>query len=450
MKCFSAILLTSVIAILTEVTRTSAFEQLTNKNFAQNVHEKPTAWLVAFDGPDGPSEKVFEDIEERLKSYGIQSGTVDCSDESNKKICLGANLKAIPTFQLYLDLPVINPYTKKKTRMPISHTGRASAKSVESFVAKSFSSYVRSIAEIAHFDQHMSNTTGPVAVFCTSHEPNSIPMILKSIAYVFGNQVKFLHVHNESTVLLSHVGITDTAKLIIRSNGQVSVYEGSLGERDSVISWISGFVPKNGDSSEPDAASKTAAAAEDRLISSRAALDNIIKTEVDHMYIIAVVKSSAEAEVPEWKSKIEHSSEGAVRIQGFPCNNREEPDSEIANHICETFVKTSKPFLLVVPYGSSLRSKFKSSLSKWMFETSEFDKAKVSALESLPESYITPLSDASMNMFMGSATQEEKMGVIVFSEKVTPSLMLRHVSVLFKKVAKIGFYPNPPARYAAC
>ena len=78
-------------------------------NYDQQVLSSHQPILVAFDDPiDYPNARsaaVLEEIGRKLDNYGIRTGYVDCSNAvDNKKICMGANLRSLPAFQLFLEV----------------------------------------------------------------------------------------------------------------------------------------------------------------------------------------------------------------------------------------------------------------------------------------------------------------------------------------------------------
>jgi len=112
---------------------------LNNDNFYKDVQGTSTTFLVAFDDLGGVSEKILAEIDPKLESYGLKTGSVNCAkDAPNKKICLGAALRAVPTFHLYMGEPSVNPYTKKKNRPPVVFSGANSVRSLESFIGKQY------------------------------------------------------------------------------------------------------------------------------------------------------------------------------------------------------------------------------------------------------------------------------------------------------------------------
>ena len=246
---------------------------LSNDNYQQEVMEDGMAILVAYDGPKvgSASEKIFSELGDKLDSFGIRSGYVDCSNEGgNRKICLGASLKAVPSFHLFLETPTLNPYTKKLLRSPVVHLGRTNTiKSIETFISKSFSPFITHIDRVSDYEDFSKNTTSPIVIYVTHHAGSSIPMIAKSMAYKFKNKIKFLHVSNATEDLVSHLSAGSSPRLLALVNGEMRMYEGaSLNDRGEVQLWISSFSP-------PDTADSEASQSvdEEAVISSRHALE---------------------------------------------------------------------------------------------------------------------------------------------------------------------------------
>ena len=121
---------------------------------------------------------------------------------------------------------------------------------------------------------------------------------------------------------------------------------------------------------------------------------------------------------------------------------------EVADQICKLLHKDKKPFIVVIPYGSSARSQLtKSLITKWVFSIEESESARNKALESLPEDAVTTIMEYNFNDFIASSVEKKLLAVVVLSEKSSPPLMLRNIALLFKKISLIGFFPNPPAKF---
>lgn len=438
----------------------SAFEvlDLTNDNFYQEIMSSQNAILVAFDGPkhlsESSSSKLFEELGEKLESFGIRAGHVDCSNDSpNRKICTAASLRTIPTYQLFLDEPNKNPYTKKLIRTPIVHTGRTNTvKAIEGFVTKAYSSYISPISLVEHYNEYKQNTTIPLAVFCTKNGGSNIPMLLKSIAYYFKKKIKFLHIQEDATDLMALLSFDSCPALVIRVKGEeetkIRRYDGtSLKDAAEVKTWLSAFVPVE----NIERTQGGEEAADNNIISSWKTMEEILTIkDLDSTIIITVVKASASAELDtSVLQKINKLGEGVVRNIEFRCGTEIQSDeTQTASLICSTFAKDSKPFLLSVPYGAKLRSKLKTSLTKFISDIDSTDSAKQIALDSLPDN-IFPISPESMNFFLSQAVEKKLMAVLVLSEKPNPPLMLRNLAHLLRKIAIIGFFHNPPAEVMA-
>merc|ERR1719502_977803 len=114
--------------------------ELSSSNYDDIVSSSSSPILVVFDGPQGDSKTqvshgILQEMSQKLSTYGIKTGFVDCANTSdNKKICLNAALNSVPSFQLFLEAPTVNPYTKKMIRKPSVYNGRSvSSRSIESF-----------------------------------------------------------------------------------------------------------------------------------------------------------------------------------------------------------------------------------------------------------------------------------------------------------------------------
>ena len=99
--------------------------------------------------------------------------------------------------------------------------------------------------------------------------------------------------------------------------------------------------------------------------------------DVNFAVIIIVVKESAKLEVEKDNlQKILSVGEGVLRVVEFRCLDSNEPDLKVSSDVCAKLSKNSKPFLVVVPFGSKLRMKLTTSLGKWIFDVSSLDEAR--------------------------------------------------------------------------
>jgi len=429
--------------------------ELSPSNYEDLVTSSSSPILVAFDGPPDDANTIslgiLREMGEKLSSYGIKTGFVDCSSASaNKKICMGASLRTVPTFQLFVGAPTINPYTKKMIRNPVVYSGRShSARSIESFVSKSFSSYVIPITKTDEFDDQLSlNKEKPVAIFCTTHVKASIPMILKSIAFQHSSRgVTFLHVNNGEKDLLSHVSVSADDKLTVRlPNGDMKVFGGDLKKSQEVTDFFNQFTSAV---ESDDVKNKLKAEQLESSFKSSEDLEKFVKESVEHTVLLAVYNMDIEVEIDKDVLKILRTkiSEGMIQYKELKCSSVERSEElKIVSEICSSSNKI--PYLLTIPYGDQNRKKMTKSLNRFKFEVSEYEDAKQSLLESLPDD-VFPLNVESMNIFLSQSVERRKLSIVVLSEKAYPPMMIRNIANYMKKIAAIGFFPNPPKEVLA-
>ena len=432
---------------------------LSPSNYDDVVHFSDSPILVAFDGPaddaNSISRGVLREMGEKLSSYGIKIAYVDCSSASpNKKICLGASLKTVPTFILFLSPGKVNPYTKKMMRDPIVYSGRSNtARSIESFVSKSFSSYVTAITSADEFDKFVSsNKENPIGMFSTTHVKASIPMILKSIAFQhqMTRGVTFLHMNNGDDELLSHASVSPDDRLTVRlPNGDVKVFKGDLKKSQDIINFFDEFTTAVKTDDSETKKKNLKAAQQDASFKSSAELEKFIKEKVDQTTLLAVYNKDIQFEVDKdvlttLRTKI---SEGMILYKELKCDSVEKnEDLPIVTEICSKSQKL--PYLLTIPYGDQSRKKMSKSLNRFKFDISEHDDAKQSLLESLPDD-VFPVNAESMNIFLSQSVEQSKLSILILSEKAYPPMMVRNIATFMKKIAAVGFFPNPPKEVLA-
>ena len=111
--------------------------------------------------------------------------------------------------------------------------------------------------------------------------------------------------------------------------------------------------------------------------------------------------------------------------------------------MCFFFGIIDEPFLLAIPYGTQARKSLRKNWKKFKFSIDAAESAKQKLLEGLPE-HVSHVSQDTMNIFLSQAIEKRLMAVMVLSEKPYPPLMVRHVATFLRKIASVGFFPNPP------
>jgi hypothetical protein len=148
----------------------------------QQVFSSSSAYLVFYymgnDDQSSTFGPLLSNMREKVEQYGIKLGAIDCS--IHKKECKSVTLMTIPSIQLYVDEPVVNPYTKKDYRNGIffdARTGPNDLKELERFINKNYPNKIISNAD--SLDGYV-NPTIPPAIFFTEKKASS-SMLLKVI-----------------------------------------------------------------------------------------------------------------------------------------------------------------------------------------------------------------------------------------------------------------------------
>ena len=255
-------------------------------------------------------------------------------------------------------------------RKPSVYNGRSvSSRSIESFVSKSFSSYITAIATIDEFDKHISsNDEKVVAMFSTTHVKASIPMILKSIAFEYtGRGVSFLHMNNGEKDLLSHASVSSEDKLTVRMpDGSLKVFSGDLKKSEEVKRFFDGFtspIDSNGEKNNSKAEQE-----DFNRFKSPGDLEKFILETVDHTVLLAVYDKDIENEMDEsvLKTMRNKVSEGMIQYKELKCSDIDiNEDFKLVSEICSSSNKL--PYLLTIPYGDQSRKKMSKSLNRFKF-----------------------------------------------------------------------------------
>ena len=150
----------------------------------QEVFSSSSAYLVFYYmGNDDQSSNfgpLLTNMKEKIEQYGIELGAIDCS--VFKKECKSVTLTTIPSIQLYIDDPVINPYTKKDYRNGIffdARSGPNDLKELERFINRNYPNNV--VGNVDSLDNYV-NPTIPPAIFFTEKKASS-SMLLKVLLY---------------------------------------------------------------------------------------------------------------------------------------------------------------------------------------------------------------------------------------------------------------------------
>merc|ERR1711871_232059 len=248
--------------------------------------------------------------------------------------------------------------------------------------------------------------------------------------------------------LLSHASVSSEDKLTVRMpDGSLKVFSGDLKKSEEVKRFFDGFtspIDSNGEKNNSKAEQE-----DFNRFKSPGDLEKFILETVDHTVLLAVYDKDIENEMDEsvLKTMRNKVSEGMIQYKELKCSDIDiNEDFKLVSEICSSSNKL--PYLLTIPYGDQSRKKLSKSLSRYKFEVSEHEDAKQSLLESLPDD-VFPVNAESMNIFLSQSVERRKLSILVLSEKAYPPMMVRNLATFMKKIASIGFFPNPPMQVLA-
>jgi hypothetical protein len=469
---------------------------LKQDDFQKKVMESTESWLVAYyDSTQSQADvinKVFEGLAQKNSNLGIFLGTIDCTSE--KKLCKSAGLRMLPTIQLVMGDPIVNPYSGKKYRNPqLFEATQFDARGLEKFISKNYpASLVTKIAsskDLEHFFQ--SNTAeapkaaAPVVILFT--EKDTVTMIYKSISHHFRGRIKFLQVSiDKAPEVAEKYGITETTLGVIApgDDGNLIKYENdNLKNRAAIIEWLkpydttapqssqSGDTEDDGADSEPTGSDS----AEIQLTKYSPTSLDLDTVSTDYAYLLAVVRDakSVSTDIPEWP-KLVKSCEGRIKAAILECEGFQLPKQEggegeeggsapvkyskLGERACAQYASgtaaAARPYLLVVPYGTPARKrKLDPALPKWatglQFTPEEHEKAKSAVGDSLPDTGIRAVPEEMISQFFGENMQQQKNSIVFMSRSHSLPTLFKNIALHHSEMAEFAFVVNPSEQMLA-
>ena len=191
------------------------------------------------------------------------------------------------------------------------------------------------------FEKVLESSTENVVVILSEKE--SPQMFYKTLAVRFSKYaLKFVYIQksNQDIAELIH-DVSSYPSVAVYSDGDFSVYEDDLTERQELIDWLSEYAGDEVASTESEA---------DAGVNSGEFVVKLKDIEDGVMsQVVAVTKDSTDVEVSGWRSFI-GDTDSAVEIREVRCSS-EEQSGKYFHEICDSSDKTI-PYLLVLPYGA--------------------------------------------------------------------------------------------------
>jgi hypothetical protein len=325
-------------------------KQLTAENFQKSVLESSDLWLIEFASPTSfILEENMEGLPKKLAKSGVRVGSMDCDDKPNLKFCRMYGYRGSYALTGVFEKPELNPYTKKKIRKFVPFAGSTTPRGIEKFISKGCPNLIPSVTTRAQLDDIMKVSSNTVVIFTEKENPT---MFYKTLAVRYAKypSLKFAHINSANEELMeSFPEVTEfPAAVVVNSGDEVeesyvaTAYDGDMAERQEILDWIAEFAGDESDATDSDAG------ASDEFV---AKLKDLGAGSIAYpmSQVVAVVRESAQAEVPNWAASIE-GTDSAVEFREVRCS-KESAGAVNYNAICAAPV-SDIPYLLVLPYGA--------------------------------------------------------------------------------------------------
>ena len=211
----------------------------------QRVMNSNDAWIIKLQNGK-TADQTFERLQKKLLVNDIKIGFVDCSQASNKIICIAPRL---PICQVYLEAPVKNPLTKKFNRNPmhLSVVDFVDAKKLELYISQAFNLFINHVPDVDYYRNFESyaNSGKNLLIIVSPHRFQSIPMSIKTIARNASlNGFVNVHLNSGSSDILTLAGIqpqTSGISLIVKVAGVAHAYKGQIADKVQTMKWLMNF-----------------------------------------------------------------------------------------------------------------------------------------------------------------------------------------------------------------
>jgi len=460
----------------------------------QKVMDSGAAWILGLldtehaPESEGHTEGMLAELSERLVDYGVMFASLDCGQKSLKKICRGIPpRKTIPGVAFVIEPPQFNPYTKKMIRNMVVFDGNPSdVKSVERRFSKSFPASAG--VAFGMGEEEGSLPTGEERIMIFSPR-DAVNLFTKTVCNAFPtirciqlgktvlaqpemqDVVKAMQIETQDGSMVYTVGH-------MAADGSFAVYvpsgtEGAQKERIGVLGFLqekTGLTAEAGASGK-DTGKGSAGQDTDKSDKQKHNGQEILELSAENFsgeamlpgvaWVVRVAASgfaSNEANAKAWKGAMGATCEGRVMPMHLTCPEDLAGLDSFGAQLCR---RRALPFVAVVPYssgsgsGSSSGSSSSSSSSRKSaddlktFEISDKDGIKKSVLGSFPEDVVALISEQDVEGILQRGSAQNKLTVIVLSDKEDPPNMLRNVAVALDKFALVSFMSEPSAQFLA-
>jgi hypothetical protein len=443
-----------------------ALTKLSNTEFQSKVLDVSDISLVYY----WPNLEIAEEKRNfmdsnslKLSSYDINSYFIDCLEPSNKKICQGFSL---PSVQLYVEKPLVNPYTHKKYRKSIPYSGEVSLSSLEKFISKNYPSNITKVTNQDELKKLLLTTaTRPINVAIFVTEKTAISMMIRSIAYRFQNSLKCIYANSKLFSEILTLYSIDTSPVIgvikFEDPAQFMRYNGSIDDRNEIISWLDQFsLVDNTDKSikDEDKENQISSNSNNFAIVNVNTLESTIKSTSGAYMITIVDGNSFTIDSNNYQNWINISTIFEGNIKGIVLNcsaesKQSSTESKISfgKQLCVNKEEGQQDIAYyIIPYNK-LHNKLEFS-KKHFYAMTALSDAKETLIDSIPKNNIKHLtSEEAYQKFLLETYQAHKLGVVVLSKKSQISSVLHNAALTMSHikqdngeyVADIAFMSDP-------
>ena len=464
-------------------------EQLSATVYQERVLNTKAPWLVFFGpSPVDFSSAAFETIHSKVQQYNVQLGAIDCSQKEHKKTCQAFGSQ-LPSLQLFVDTPKVNPYTKKLYRTPVAHQakdGSVDLAAIERFVSKSFPNNVQKVVDMDSFTSAKATATKPSVLLFS--DKDAVSMLYKSVAYEFADSLNFIQVTRAASEVADKFDVLSLpALLVVGTDDTIKTFnpedKADFKSRASLAAWLreivgSGSVdnasPSGTDTTTPEDKTKNASSdsvnsnTPNRFTQLEKNFD-VSSVPSDESWVVRILSGPngngvAVTGADDWV-KTARWCEGKIKAAEFNCDTTDATDrSTLLSIVCsEVATKASAEggMYFVVPYGTNTGARkrlivdsttsvdslaIRSKLGTYLFAFDQHEAARRTAAESLPEHTVRFLeTDSGVQAFMSDNAAQGLLSAIVIADKQNPPSFLRNVALFVGDKAKIGYASNIPS-----
>lgn len=403
------------------------------------VYDRADPSLVIFYETNKPG---MDDFSSKMESHGICVGFLDCKvSKSNAKVCQQARIQTIPAAALYVDVPKMNPYTKKNFREPVVMTEAFEERSIEKFVGKTLPHNIKVLKTLE--TAGVSSSQPAVLLFT---QKSTVSTFYRTISFFFRDSLGFYLVKASDDDDLSEYGVSELPTLVVRlTSGDHIPYTGDLKSHGEIIEWLAQYGAKIGADLKTESVPETTK--EPEALTPTQFNNLFSSTSEEAAYVIALVGETAA--VPTWWPTLTSKCFGSVKSVIFRCGKEL---SDTANQFCSSVTESQSSVVAVLPFSQSSKKKVLSNPSKWLtFPDSDgkvdLDSVVKKAQDSIPENSVSVLMEHEVDTLLSAAQTSGTVAIVALSNKQTPSALIRNIALTVKGKVQIAFVGQPSTQF---